>query len=143
MNKGNLTHFSLLYNYLAFFIVCDGSGLLRASPTLEKSIASAIYPEHYLGNMKCFWLIQAEPGSVIRFSVQKIEFQDCKDCACDYIEIYDGATDQGKSSGRWCKNTAELFSSGQNMYIVMKTDTFWAYKGFKATYKAIPESRGK
>ncbi|XP_028403901.1 cubilin-like [Dendronephthya gigantea] len=121
--------------------VCDGDGILRASATMEKSIASPIYPKHYLGNMKCSWLIQTEPGSVIRFSVQNIDFQDCKDCACDYIEIYDGTTDQSKSSGRWCKNTAELLSSGQNMYIVMKTDTFWSYKGFKATYKAIPESR--
>lgn len=92
--------------------------------------------------MECSWLIQSQPGFVISFSILKIDFQDCKDCGCDYVQIYDGPTNQGKSSGRWCKNTAELLSSGQNMYIVMRTDPFWASEGFKATFIAIAETEG-
>ena len=121
--------------------VCRGSGLLRAT-TIEKSISNLVFPTYYLGNMKCWWLILTEPGSLIRFSVQKISFQDCRNCACDYIEIYDGPSDQSKSSGRWCKNIAELLSSGESLYIVMRTDTFWVYEGFKASYRAIPATKG-
>ena len=38
---------------------------------------------------------------MISFSILKIDFQDCKDCGCDYVQIYDGPTNQGKSSGRY------------------------------------------
>ncbi|XP_028391996.1 dorsal-ventral patterning tolloid-like protein 1 [Dendronephthya gigantea] len=129
------------YQFVHKSEVCKDSLNLQAN-AFGGAINSRNFPEHYWGNMHCFWRIQAGPDHKIRLIVQTIDFEDLShfdgSSQCrDYIDIFDGANRNSKSLGRWCKTRADLVSSGTYLYIEMHTSARVSHRGFKAKYFAI------
>lgn len=124
-------------------VVCKDNLNLQAS-VFGGVISSRNFPEHYWGNMHCFWRIHARPDHRIRLIVQTIDFeQDGLSHCLDFIDIFDGASRHSKSLGRWCKTRADLISSGTYVYIEMRTNARVSYRGFKAKYFAIHKDSGE
>ena len=129
-----------LNNFL--YIVCKDNLNLYAGK-FGQTISSRNFPEKYWGNMRCFWHIKADHDHKIRLVVQTIDFEDCSNCGCDFIQIFDGPNRYSKSLKKWCRNLPDLVSSGSDLYIEMRTDVNNYYRGFKAKYFAVHKNDGK
>lgn len=52
-------------------------------------ITSPYWPSNYPNNIKCWYYMQAEIGSVLKFNFTNFELESC----CDAVTIYDGYGD--------------------------------------------------
>ena len=128
--------------YDLVYIVCKDSLNLHASK-FGKTLSSRNFPEKYWGNMRCFWHIQTDHDHKIRLIVQTIDFEQCSGCGCDFIQIFDGVNRYSRSLGKWCRTPPDLVSSGNHLYIEMRTDGNNNLRGFKAQYFAVHKNEGK
>ena len=62
------------------------------------------------------------------------------ECGSDVMKIYDGRSSSATLLGKYCKamNRLKVESTGKSMLIVFRSDRSVNYRGFKATYTAVP-----
>ena len=70
-----------------------------------------------------------------------MDMDDCIDCSCDNLEIYDGDSTNSPLIQRLCGSfepPRELvfLSSGTSMYVVFNSDSSMQLAGFEAEYSA-------
>ncbi|KAJ8031793.1 Deleted in malignant brain tumors 1 protein [Holothuria leucospilota] len=104
---------------------------------------SPLYPDQYLNNSNCVYVIKAEEGEFIRlnFAMFSIEYQD--NCQFDYVEVYDNTT--GGFMGRYCGSDIPpaLISAGHIMTVVFHSDDSVIDNGFTVYYEVLESLPGE
>ncbi|XP_041458355.1 cubilin-like [Lytechinus variegatus] len=114
---------------------CGGS--LTATST-EQNFTSPGYPNNYLDNQNCVWLITASDGGTIFLNFTSFLLEDGGvDCVFDYVRIYDGATNSDTQLGQFCGSLASpVYSTGSTMRVEFSSDISVTSSGFVAVYKS-------
>lgn len=103
----------------------------------EGNVTSPGYPFEYPDNSSCWYLITVEPGRVIvmRFKVIALEFDEA--CAFDYVQIFDGASEDSPSFGKFCGDSQKriLRSTSNSVLVHFKTDDLLSNRGFLLQYE--------
>ncbi|KOC70062.1 Cubilin [Habropoda laboriosa] len=97
---------------------------------------STNYPQNYPHKQNCEWFLQVDQNYVVNLTFTDFDIEDTKNCTDDYVEIYDGPTKESPLIARHCRNQLppSYVSSGNEMLVVMRTDSILAAKGFYAEY---------
>lgn len=102
------------------------------------SISSPSYPDNYIPEKNCYWLITATAGKSVQVTIIDFAMGNCVDCSsdiCSRVEFYDGPSNNSRSLGRFCtgsQRTATV-SSGTQMFVHFYS-SFSPDRGFKAEY---------
>ena len=119
---------------------CFNSGEINGTGGIIKT---PNYPSYYPGNTRCTWKIRVPDGLSVRLEINDFSLYGCSGCSCDFLEIYDGSSESALTFIRMCTNSDNLFyCSGQVMYVVFWSNTQNPDKGFMASFRALPVSRG-
>ncbi|XP_071514687.1 cubilin-like [Panulirus ornatus] len=104
------------------------------------SIKSPGYPGHYPLDRDCYWSIQVRPGKRIKFLFATVQIEHHTTCDYDFLEIYDGLTDQSHSLGNFCSTAtpAPVTTSGSEALIHFHSDHSSSDTGFFITFAAEP-----
>ncbi|CAG0885511.1 unnamed protein product [Cyprideis torosa] len=103
----------------------------------------------YRNNQHCRWCIRApaakdksgkdvKVGVAIKF--QSFDVEECQDCTCDYVQIYDTCDPRDKfPMGRFCGQTIPpiQFSGNSEMLIEFVSDAYTGRAGFGAAFKTF------
>ncbi|XP_066929338.1 cubilin-like isoform X2 [Clytia hemisphaerica] len=114
-------------------LVCGGEIEVSGDDVI---FTSPHYPNYYKFD-ECEWLLRTTPGNKIHLRFVDFSVERCgsgSSCTCDYIQVHDGSDMNTGLLGRFCGNSipASLFSSGNEMFVKMKTDQYFHQRGFKA-----------
>lgn len=110
---------------------CGGS--LRAT-SQPQVLTSPGYPHSYPGGLECLYVLVAAPGRIITLEIEDLDLEKDR----DYILIRDG--DNPKSlpiarlSGQKDKNPRLVMSTGDKLYLYLKTALGQSRKGFNIKY---------
>nr|KAG5692365.1 hypothetical protein BaRGS_007978 [Batillaria attramentaria] len=113
-----------------------GGPLTGASGTFS----SPNYPNSYDHARMCEWTITVQTGKSINLVIEDFDMENAPNCSFDALEIYYGSDETGILASRLChtQTTAQTLSStGNTMYIRMRTDSSISGKGFRASYTAV------
>ncbi|XP_043479110.1 cubilin-like isoform X2 [Leptopilina heterotoma] len=101
------------------------------------SIHSPYYPQNYPHNQNCEWLLIVDTDHVVRLNFTNFDIENTKNCSDDYVKVYDGPSNTAALLGTFCHNKIPptLTSTGNQMLVVMRSDSFLTAKGFKADYQ--------
>ncbi|XP_048462936.1 cubilin [Rhincodon typus] len=107
--------------------------------TSTGSFTSPNYPMPYSHNAECYWLIQTSAGSVIELQFEQFHLNSSAGCNYDYLAIYNGNNSNSQLLAKLCGHqmSAPIRSSGNNMYIKLRTDSSVTAGGFFAKYAHI------
>ncbi|XP_069800553.1 bone morphogenetic protein 1 [Dendropsophus ebraccatus] len=85
---------------------------------------------------ECVWHLQSEGNYGVELVFQSFELEEEQDCGYDYIEIYDGPTENSPRMGRYCGSgpPEEVYSSGDSLTIRFHSDDSINKKGFHIRY---------
>ncbi|CAK9795155.1 Cubn [Anthophora quadrimaculata] len=99
-------------------------------------IFSTNYPQNYPNKQNCEWLLQVDQNYVVNITFLDFDIEDTKNCTDDYVQIYDGPTKMSPLLATHCRNELppSYVSTGNEMLVVMRTDSILSAKGFKAEY---------
>lgn len=100
------------------------------------TITSPNYPDYYPGRKDCVWHFTTKPGHRIKLVFKVFEMESHQECAYDHIVIYDGDSPDSLTLGRFCgtKEPHPILATGNQMYMVFKSDASVQRKGFLATH---------
>ncbi|XP_015432107.1 PREDICTED: tolloid-like protein 2 [Dufourea novaeangliae] len=100
------------------------------------TITSPNYPDHYPGLKDCVWHFVTKPGHRIKLVFKVFEMESHQECAYDHIAIYDGDSPDSHILGKFCgtKEPHPILATGNQMYMVFKSDVSVQRKGFIATH---------
>ncbi|XP_035743302.1 cubilin-like [Vespa mandarinia] len=101
------------------------------------------YPLNYPHNQNCEWLLQVDKNHVVNITFEDFDIEDSRNCTEDYVKIFDGPTKDNYLMGTYCRNQLppSYVSTGNEMLVVMRSDSIISAKGFKARYKAACGAR--
>ncbi|XP_059150383.1 protein tolkin-like [Physella acuta] len=86
-------------------------------------LSSPKYSQNYTNNQLCQWNIVSGTNKFIVLIITDLRMESSPDCSKDYLDIYDGVDAYSNKLGRVCQGPVPSFtSSGNKMYIVMRTD---------------------
>ncbi|XP_070573185.1 uncharacterized protein [Ptychodera flava] len=134
----NLEYFKAVYEVVDIpSSVCGGT--LHESSGL---IRSPNFPSSYKSHLECHWLILQSHGFFIELVISFVDLESNKGDGCyDYLNIYDGIDEQSpllkSMCGRHLNSTQMFKSSGNAMYLVLKTDASITQQGFEATFRKV------
>uniref|UniRef100_A0A8C0FEB1 Cubilin n=1 Tax=Bubo bubo TaxID=30461 RepID=A0A8C0FEB1_BUBBB len=122
---------------IKFYDVC-GETLTGVEGTITSPGHPAIYPH----GINCTWIINIQPGYLIRLTFTSFNLAFDYSCGKDYLEIYDNSTVQ--KLGRYCGRSIppSLTSGGNMMMLYFVTDYSIASEGFSANYISLDASKG-
>ena len=131
----------LQFFFFLFFSVCPNITLTEPSG----AISSPFYPRLYPDNQACRWHLTAPAGEHIRLFFESINIQQCGaqgECTCDYVEIQNGLTAAGASSGRICGvlvGDGTYYSIGESLTVLFVSDASASksFDGFRATFTHV------
>lgn len=111
-------------------------------------ISSPRFALDYPGNMECIWRIHVSKKHRLAFVfLGPLNFDP--NCT-DFLEIRDGLEASSLLLKRYCATAtapSNIFSSGRDMYVRFKSDSYIRQvgleSGFRATYFAMPVKSGK
>ncbi|XP_075714976.1 bone morphogenetic protein 1 [Rhinoderma darwinii] len=85
---------------------------------------------------ECVWHLQSEGNYGVELVFQSFELEEEQDCGYDYIEIYDGPSENSPRMGRYCGSgpPEEVYSSGDSLTIRFHSDDSINKKGFHIRY---------
>uniref|UniRef100_A0A0B7BPM5 CUB domain-containing protein n=1 Tax=Arion vulgaris TaxID=1028688 RepID=A0A0B7BPM5_9EUPU len=125
------TGFRLTYRALSGG--CGGNFTARTA-----TITSINYPNNYEHNTECEWNITVAQGYVVVLNITDFQLEGGHLCTYDYLSLYDGSDVNATLITKLCGATLPAQtvyrSTGNQMYIRMRTDSSVTYRGFKATY---------
>nr|XP_003701332.1 PREDICTED: bone morphogenetic protein 1 isoform X1 [Megachile rotundata] len=100
------------------------------------TITSPNYPDYYPGLKDCVWHFVTKPGHRIKLIFKVFEMESHQECNYDHIAIYDGDSPDSHVLGKFCgtKEPHPILATGNQMYMVFKSDASIQRKGFLATH---------
>ncbi len=96
------------------------------------SFTSPYYPNDYINNLSCTWVINVNIGSRIILSFDDFLTESNN----DFIEVFDGNSVSDQSIGNFSGTSkpANLISSSNSLTVYFRTDEDTVYKGFSSKY---------
>ncbi|KAM6900418.1 cubilin [Xenentodon cancila] len=93
------------------------------------------WPENYLMNQECMWLIRS-PDDIVEFNILFLDMEGSSPCFYDSIVIRDGATSLSPVLATVCGRDppGPLHSTGDSMFIHFSSDSSVSGRGFNASY---------
>ncbi|XP_059056661.1 tolloid-like protein 1 [Achroia grisella] len=115
---------------------CKEGGCKHDVAQPHGTIVSPNYPDLYPSRKDCVWQFSTTPGHRIKLIFNVFELEPHQECAYDHVSIYDGASADEKTLGRFCgsKLPHPVVASQNQMYVVFKSDASVQRKGFLATH---------
>ncbi|XP_060104406.1 cubilin [Heteronotia binoei] len=97
------------------------------------------YPMPYHHNAECYWLLKSSHGSPFEIQFDQFHLESHARCQYDYVDVYDGNSTNAKMLGKFCGNQVPptIRSTGDSMYIKLRTDVSFGGGGFLARFKQI------
>ena len=136
--------FTADYRQLKKEEVC-GETIIRPSGT----ITSPEYPSNYGADLHCQWHLQVRAGVLIEINFTDFMLEHSDGCMNDYVELYDGKTDQSHVIGRYCGYGQDhdvprgiIKGSTNLMTVKFVTNDFIETKGFTANFEGTEEGCG-
>ncbi|XP_062489682.1 cubilin isoform X1 [Pezoporus occidentalis] len=113
---------------------CGGT-LITASGILM----SPNYPMPYYHNSECYWLLRGNRGTPFEIQFEQFHLEHHPQCDFDYLAVYDGNSSNARQLGKFCGSQIPqlIRSSGENVYVKLRTDSSLQGGGFLATYKQV------
>jgi len=102
-------------------------------------IFSPNWPDSYPSKKDCAWLFTTTPGHRIKLAFTDFDLEPHQECAYDHIQLYDGASLESKTLGKYCgaKIPHPIVSSSNKMFLSFKSDASVQRKGFKASHSTV------
>ncbi|XP_026321881.1 tolloid-like protein 1 [Hyposmocoma kahamanoa] len=115
---------------------CKEGGCKHDVTQPHGTIVSPNYPNMYPARKDCVWQFSTTPGHRIKLIFNVFELEPHQECAYDHVTIYDGASAEDKTLGRFCGNKLPhpVAANTNQMYVVFKSDASVQRKGFLATH---------
>ncbi|XP_061711471.1 bone morphogenetic protein 1 [Cydia pomonella] len=115
---------------------CKEGGCKHDVTQPHGTIVSPNYPDLYPSRKDCVWQFSTTPGHRVKLIFNVFELEPHQECAYDHVTIYDGASADEKTLGRFCggKLPHPVVASQNQMYVVFKSDVSVQRKGFLATH---------
>ncbi|XP_063636066.1 cubilin-like [Cydia splendana] len=104
------------------------------------SISSPNYPQTYNDNAECFYKVITSSGSRIQIWFTDLDLERTRNCRDDYIEIFDGLTENDPSLGRYCEMSSavnHIVTTLNYAYIKFRSDIYIGSKGFYLNYNTV------
>ncbi|KAM5338742.1 cubilin [Glossophaga mutica] len=111
------------------------------------SFSSPGYPNTYPPSKECIWYIRTAPGSSIQLTIHDFDVEYHQSCNFDVLEIYGGPDFQSPRIAQLCarrssENPMQVSSTGNELAIRFKTDSFIGGRGFNVSWQAVPGGCG-
>lgn len=100
-----------------------------------------LYPD----NTRCIWRITiSDTNQQIKLSFNTFHLENCHDCTCDFVEIFDVIGPKQNSLGRFCGSSlpGPFYSSKQSLLVVFQSDHGNGFAGFTASYSSVLPGAG-
>ncbi|XP_071156308.1 cubilin-like isoform X2 [Mytilus edulis] len=115
--------------------ITGGCGGNFSTPT--GTLLSKNYPDNYPHNTECEWLITVQEGQTVVLTFEDFDVEGGS-CRYDYVAGYDGRNRNSTEIFRHCGTAVPspnvFTSTGNQMFVRMRTDASVSARGFKATY---------
>ena len=80
----------------------------------------------------------------MKLILKTIDLEYCILCHCDYVEVREGGSSDGKLIGRFCKaNRTVVFSEGTKIWVKFKSDSTYNGRGFLASASRLKLRKSK
>lgn len=133
---GNDAGFQISYSVVEGVPGCGGTFTATSG---EISSPISYVDNTYPDNLLCEYLIKLPKDNRISIQFNKFHLEASEGCRFDYVEMYEGKTDQAPLIGRWCSTTspANYISETNSVLIKFKSDWSTSHGGFQLTYKIV------
>ncbi|XP_063306642.1 uncharacterized protein LOC134607967 isoform X2 [Pelobates fuscus] len=97
------------------------------------------FPQSYVSNMSCTWVIEAPLGYYITLDFIALVLEEHKNCLYDHILVYDGKENDDKLLGRFCglQIPPKIRTMSSKMTVIMKSDSSVELDGFLVQYRIV------
>ncbi|XP_012283189.1 bone morphogenetic protein 1 [Orussus abietinus] len=115
---------------------CTEGGCKFEITAPQGTITSPNYPNDYPGRKDCVWHFTTTPGHRIKLMFTVFDIEPHQECTYDYVAIYDGDSPESLTLGTFCGNKLPhpISATGNQMYMVFKSDNTIQRRGFQATH---------
>lgn len=119
---------------------CDGRVISLLAFPISGSISSPNYPRNYPSNANCKWRLESAYNNMtISLQFDDALLESSSICNFDSVSVYDGYDDRSPRLGRICADYTGVFlGSNRFLYVQFTSDSSSEYRGFHATYTAVP-----
>ena len=107
-------------------------------------LMSPNYPDVYPNSVECLWKITVGFGMSIELNVLEYDMESAQECYFDSLTVYGGPDETSPQLSQFCQRRTTnqtVTSTGNNMFVKFKTDGSVRGKGFKATFKTLPQGK--
>uniref|UniRef100_A0A1B0D3H0 Uncharacterized protein n=1 Tax=Phlebotomus papatasi TaxID=29031 RepID=A0A1B0D3H0_PHLPP len=96
-------------------------------------IRSPAWPDNYLNDKNCEWIISVETGSQIELRVKQFDLEEHHECEFDYLEVRNGGTSDSPLLGKYCgtKIPEVIRSYSNHIYVKFASDSSRPAPGFE------------
>jgi len=127
-----------LLNYTQYVRGCGGQ-LSISDPLVVGNVSSPNYPLNYPINTECSWVLNVPAGNTIEFTLVDMDIETAVSCRWDYVELRDGGSLGSNSLGKFCGSSlpspARFISSGNQLFVKIRSDASVTGRGFTASWK--------
>ena len=125
--------------FISYFILACGGSLTGNYGTFS----SPGYPNSYQNNLMCTYSIRVDPGKTVNLIFNDFQLEEDITCRFDFISIRDyDSSNAGRDLGKYCgtRVPAQVKSSGNELWVLFKSDGSVGKRGFRAVWNAIDSS---
>ncbi|XP_071826204.1 cubilin-like isoform X2 [Apostichopus japonicus] len=128
----NADGFTLTWSSLD--LVCGGT----YDDSNHGTLSSPGYPGNYPVMRDCSWAITVEAGRYMTIVYAAFNLEESTDCSKDYLEVFDGLSDQSPMLGRFCTSVAPspVETTGPYAFVRFHSDGDGTGEGFMVTYSS-------
>ncbi|XP_075408563.1 cubilin [Tenrec ecaudatus] len=110
--------------------------------TPSGSFMSPNYPMPYYHSSECYWWLKSSHGSLFEVEFEDFHLEFHPNCTSDYLAVYDGPSTSSHLLTQLCgnENPLPIRSSGDSMFLKLRTDEGQQGGGFLASYRQICEN---
>ncbi|KAL8573023.1 hypothetical protein ACOMHN_010453 [Nucella lapillus] len=138
-----VTDSSVTYGGFRLQYVTNGCGGMLSGPS--GNFTSPNYPNPYQHATTCEWTITVNTNYAISLTFHDFDMEGHQNCSFDAVEVYAGGDDTGPQLTKLChsQTTAQVTqSTGNVIFVRMRTDSSVSGRGFSASWTQIPGGCG-
>jgi len=99
------------------------------------TISSPNYPNFYLTNSQCVWILKSSVGNRVSLNFIDFELADDQFCNEDYVEVRERDS-FGPILGIFCgPNLPTNITSGSSLWVEFRSNSLGSAKGFTANFE--------
>lgn len=99
------------------------------------TISSPNYPNNYLRDLECVWILKSSVGNRISLNFINFELEEEEFCNEDYVEVREQDS-VGPILGIFCgSNLPKNVTTGSSLWIKFRSNSIGSAKGFTADFE--------